>query len=77
MLNEQELLRHYKPTNGSTDGQVYILNVNYAGNEGHQSHFRVRLQSDEAKLDRLSVDEIKPTVLAWLVYFGYFVWVPR
>jgi hypothetical protein len=84
MLNEQELLRHYKPKNGSTDGQIYILNVNYAGNEGQESHVRVRLQADESKLDRLSADALtsrfskgKPTVLAWLVYFGYLVWVPR
>lgn len=85
LLNENEVVRHYQ-TNGKgpSNDHIYILNVNYAGNEAHESYLRLRIRTSEANLDRMSpdtmVDEFifkRPYVIAWFLYLGYLVWVPR
>ena len=85
LLNERDISRHYQTieTDDTNDKHIYILNVNYAGNEAHESHVRCRLQSDQPNLDKMSAQALtdkflreKPTLIAWLVYLGYLVWVP-
>ena len=85
LIDEKDIVRHYqKNGNGSNGIHVYVLNVNYAGNEAHESFLRVRIQTDQAKLDKAPADEIakrflekKPNLIGWLLYLGYLVWVPR
>lgn len=85
LIDEKDVLKHYQTKNGSaSDGRVYILNVNYAGNETHESHLRIRIHFEGAKLDKMSPDtlttkylETKPSILAWLLYLGYLVWTPK
>jgi Cupin superfamily protein len=54
--------KHDVITKDSDDNQppfVYVLNVNYAGNEGHESCVRVRIQShDHANLHLAFCDEV-------------------
>eukprot|EP00977_Amphora_coffeiformis_P010072 scaffold2353_cov167-Amphora_coffeaeformis.AAC.63 len=85
LIDENDILRRYQK-NGKVSkiGHAYILNVNYAGNEAHESFLRVRIQTDQAKLDGVPVDKMaklflekKPNVIGWLLYLGYLVWVPR
>ena len=87
LIDENDIVRQYQKhgKKGNNSGEhVYVLNVNYAGNEAHESFLRVRIQTKEAKLDRVPVDrmlerflEKKPHVIGWLLYLGYIVWVPR
>jgi hypothetical protein len=85
LLNEKEVTQHYK-TNGDTNNHndFYILNVNYAGNEAHESHLRVRLQSNQTDLDKLSAGSLackylaeQSSIVSWFLYLGYLVWVPK
>jgi hypothetical protein len=85
LLNEKEVTQYYEMNgHNNSKNQLYILNVNYAGNEAHESHLRVRLQSDEPDLDTLSAEDLsgqyldqKSSIVAWLLYLGYLVWAPR
>ena len=66
---------------------LYVLNINYAGNEMHESTVRVVLQDRHAILakfvDGMPRDEIAcPAGVqeAWqecLLYYGFFVWIPN
>jgi hypothetical protein len=66
---------------------LYVLNINYAGNEMHESTVRVVLRDRHATLakfvDGMPRDEIAcPAGVqeAWqecLLYFGFFVWIPN
>ncbi|ACI65782.1 predicted protein [Phaeodactylum tricornutum CCAP 1055/1] len=71
------------------DDQVYVLNVNFAGNEGQESLIRVLIRNTDEFLcslygnvsNRVEIDdgalESKNVrnVLDCLIYYGYLVWV--
>jgi hypothetical protein len=84
LMDEEQVVRHYQPSDSARPVHTYILNVNYAGNEAHESHLRVRLQCRDAKLDKLSADDLsdkylkkQTSVISWLLYLGYLVWARR
>ena len=85
LIDEKDVVRYYQTNRKeSKNDHIYILNVNYAGNEAHESFLRLRIQSTEGKLDRMSPNDLeekylekKPFVIAWFLYLGYLVWVPR
>ena len=85
LLNENDVIRHYKTSNGNSEKEnLYILNVNYAGNEAHESYLRIRLKYNENNLDKMASETLadkylraEPSVIGWLLYLGFLVWVPR
>jgi len=56
LILKGEITRFYKKDDESddeSDRATYVLNVNYAGNEGHESSVRVKIRSDSDLLRRL------------------------
>ena len=72
----------------SKDKDLYVLNVNYAGVESHESSIRVVLRDDPdqrhlntlyaAKSEKIVTEMCTdcPGLIDCLVYYGYYVWVP-
>lgn len=84
LLEEKEVHNFYKTAQGTTkctgndDTQVFILNVNYAGSESHESYIRKRFRSRHwAELgkileeNRYPVPEDIQPLITCLLHFGY------
>jgi hypothetical protein len=54
LISEKSITEFYQGSDpGTTNDKVFVLNVNYAGNESHESAVRVRIRNDGGRLDRL------------------------
>jgi len=101
LLREEEILSFYKKGDDESenqveedidddDSEVYVLNVNYAGNECHESAVRVRLRGSGVLFQAAASKEDSPLpasddwidseaerlALGYLVYYGYLLWLP-
>ena len=62
---------------------LYIVNVNFAGNEMHESAVRVVLRDESGKLQYLcslkgkclddAIEKLKPPLLSALIFYGYII----
>jgi hypothetical protein len=77
MIREHDILRFYKTGDDDESGgegpEVFVLNVNYAGNESHEAHVRVRILGTGALLPHAfrsaalsGQEEILPDVESWI-----------
>jgi len=91
MLSEKEITKYYSqgnsddPANQEGD-ETFVLNVNYAGNEAHESNVRVRFKDHSGTIRQLVDDSKKPfpipiggghhatSMAHCLVYYGYLTW---
>jgi hypothetical protein len=82
LIPEKDITRFYNDSSTTNSGHsdarqqqqqqqppfVYVLNVNYAGNESHESCIRVRIQSqDHANLHQVFGDEVQAEKMARLL----------
>jgi hypothetical protein len=89
LIATRDITSFYSDNDDKENGHtpLYVLNINYAGNEMHESTVRVVLQDRHATLakfvDGMPRDEIAcPAGVqeAWqecLLYYGFFVWIPN
>lgn len=101
LIRSDDITRYYGGSKGQhTDDtetgncHLYVLNFNFAGNEGLDSFVRETLSTTHKALDTVFLDESSAdqlstriimqsngdnssSVIAWLIYVGYLVWVSR
>lgn len=54
LISEKSIAAFYHGSNpDTTNDEIFVLNVNYAGNESHESTVRVRIKDDDGRLDRI------------------------
>lgn len=96
LLREDEVTSFYghvsNGASGERDSNVFLLNVNYAGNEGHESVARTRIQDRGSLLKAMHTSKERwrlPPAKSWihsavdramiqcLTHYGYLVWSPK
>mmetsp|Transcript_1918 Transcript_1918/g.4588 ORF Transcript_1918/g.4588 Transcript_1918/m.4588 type:complete len:132 (+) Transcript_1918:1-396(+) len=70
------IVKHYKPEWEDRTRHLYLLNVNYAGNEMHESSIRVLIRDTEesSSPESINLKEISSSRLQCYVHYGLYCW---